>query len=176
MDEPLASCVMVRFDAYVSKRKLVCKFDIVRRTFLLMFIFYHCLYTLPKYVTFIIPLIWFHPEIAFFMLSTKCYHFSIRVVSTLSYLVAKRNVTKMLKTRVLGRIIYHISLLSFLGLYAYFRIRKSIVLYTMLMGCLEISTLPNWTIPWASYAWVWMAQMNKNASMPEFKKSNVEIS
>ena len=32
----------------VSKRKLMCKFDIMKSNFLLMFNFYHCLYILPK--------------------------------------------------------------------------------------------------------------------------------
>ena len=48
VDQPLASCVVVQFYIYVSQRKLVSKFDIVEVSFLLMFSFYYCLYTLPK--------------------------------------------------------------------------------------------------------------------------------
>ena len=49
VDEPLASRVVVHLKVRVSKRQLVCKFDIVARKFLLMFCFYYCLYTLSKF-------------------------------------------------------------------------------------------------------------------------------
>ena len=48
MDEPLASCVMVQIKIYVSKRKLVGKFDKGGVIFYWCLVFY-CLYTFPKY-------------------------------------------------------------------------------------------------------------------------------
>ena len=50
---------------YVSKWQLVCKFVIVERYFLLMFCFYHCLYTSSKFYLLFFALIWFYFEIAF---------------------------------------------------------------------------------------------------------------
>ena len=66
VDEPLASCVMVQFQVYVSKWKLVCKFEILDRNFLLMFSFFFIIvFIYCPNVTFIIPPIWFHSEVAF---------------------------------------------------------------------------------------------------------------
>ena len=68
----LASCVSFRF--MFLKCQLVCKFHIVDRTFLLMFIFYYFLYTLPKcylYYSSHIVSLWN----IFFILSAKYYHF-----------------------------------------------------------------------------------------------------
>ena len=48
VDEPISSCMMVQFYVYVSKWKSVCTLDIAERNSLLMFSFYHYLYTLPN--------------------------------------------------------------------------------------------------------------------------------
>ena len=42
------SCVVVQLEVNVSKRKLVCRFDIAERNFLLVFSFYYCRYALPR--------------------------------------------------------------------------------------------------------------------------------
>ena len=68
LSRPFVSCVMVHFvhfEVYVTKRQLVCKFDIVESNFLLMF----CFYTLPKfYQSFSSPMNF--SEIAFLIVIT----------------------------------------------------------------------------------------------------------
>ena len=69
----------------VSKRKLVCKFDIVERGILYWCLIFIIVFIYGPNVTFVIPLIWFYSEITFVYSKYLVLSFSIDVVCTLSY-------------------------------------------------------------------------------------------